>query len=51
MQATGMTAMKLGAAVYLVPFVIAYSPSLLLIGEPAELGAMAGPICTERRPD
>lgn len=33
MQKTGVTAMKLGAAVYLVPFVMVYSPSLLLIGE------------------
>ena len=33
LQATGMSAMKLGAAVYLVPFVIAYSPALLLIGD------------------
>jgi len=32
LQSTGFAAMKLGAAVYLVPFVIAYSPSLLLIG-------------------
>ncbi len=33
LQSTGFAAMKLGAAVYLVPFVIAYSPSLLLIGD------------------
>lgn len=33
MQKTGLTAMKLGAAVYLVPFVMVYSPSLLMIGE------------------
>ena len=37
LQATGMTAMKLGAAVYLVPFVIVYSPSLLLIGDAADV--------------
>ncbi len=33
LQSTGFAAMRLGAAVYLVPFVIAYSPSLLLIGD------------------
>jgi TRAP transporter 4TM/12TM fusion protein len=37
LQATGLTAMKLGAAVYLVPFVIVYSPALLLIGDTAEV--------------
>ena len=33
LQATGVTAMKLGAAVYLVPVVLVYSPALLLIGD------------------
>jgi TRAP-type uncharacterized transport system fused permease subunit len=33
MQPTGWSAMRLGAAVYIVPFVMVYSPSLLLIGE------------------
>jgi len=33
LQATGATAMKLGAAVYLVPFVMVYSPALLLVGD------------------
>lgn len=37
LQATGFTAMRLGAAVYLVPFVIVYSPALLLIGDPLEI--------------
>lgn len=32
MQKTGMVAMKLGAAVYIVPFVLIYSPALLMIG-------------------
>lgn len=33
MQATGWTAMKLGAAVYLVPFVMVYNPALLMLGD------------------
>jgi len=32
MQQTGFSAMRLGAAVYLVPFVIVYNPALLLDG-------------------
>jgi len=37
LQATGWTAMKLGAAVYLVPFAIVYNPSLLMIGAPGDI--------------
>ena len=37
LQSTGLTAMKLGAAVYLVPFVIVYSPGLLLLGDAADV--------------
>ncbi len=37
LQATGWNAMKLGAAVYVVPFALVYSPSLLLIGDPATI--------------
>lgn len=37
MQATGWTAMKLGAAVYLVPFVMVYNPALLMVGETASV--------------
>jgi len=37
MQRTGLTAMKLGAAVYLVPFVMVYSPALLSIGSAGEI--------------
>ena len=37
MQRTGLTAMKLGAAVYLVPFVMVYSPALLSIGEAGQI--------------
>ena len=37
LQKTGLTAMKLGAAVYLVPFVMVYSPALLSIGEAGEV--------------
>lgn len=33
MQQTGLSAMRLGAAVYLVPFVLVYNPALLLMGE------------------
>ncbi len=33
LQSTGFTAMKLGAAVYLVPFALVFSPALLLIGD------------------
>jgi TRAP transporter 4TM/12TM fusion protein len=38
---TGWTAMRLGAAAYIVPFMFAYSPALVLIGEPLEI-ALAG---------
>ena len=37
MQRTGFTAMKLGAAVYLVPFIMVYSPALLSIGGAGEI--------------
>ncbi|MEE2694059.1 MAG: TRAP transporter fused permease subunit [Pseudomonadota bacterium] len=37
LQRTGIEAMKLGAAVYLVPFVMVYSPALLSIGSPVEI--------------
>ena len=37
LQRTGLEAMKLGAAVYLVPFVMVYSPALLSIGSPLEV--------------
>ena len=37
LQRTGVEAMKLGAAVYLVPFVMVYSPALLSIGSPVEI--------------
>ena len=37
LQRTGLEAMKLGAAVYLVPFVMVYSPALLSIGSPVEI--------------
>ena len=37
LQKTGLTAMKLGAAVYLVPFVMVYSPALLSIGGVVEI--------------
>jgi TRAP transporter 4TM/12TM fusion protein len=37
MQQTGWVAMKIGAAVYIVPFVMAYQPSLLLRGSPFEI--------------
>ena len=37
MQRTGLTAMKLGAAVDLVPFVMVYSPALLSIGSAGEI--------------
>lgn len=37
MQRTGLTAMKLGAAVYVVPFIMVYSPALLSIGSALEI--------------
>ena len=37
LQRTGLEAMKLGAAVYLVPFVMVYSPALLSIGSTLEV--------------
>ncbi|HIM72771.1 MAG TPA: TRAP transporter large permease subunit, partial [Alphaproteobacteria bacterium] len=37
LQKTGLTAMKLGAAVYLVPFVMVYSPALLSVGGVGEI--------------
>ena len=37
MQRTGWVAMKIGAAVYIVPFVIAYHPALLLDGSMIEI--------------
>lgn len=37
MQRTGWVAMKIGAAVYIVPFVIAYHPALLLDGTVPEI--------------
>lgn len=33
MQRTGLTAMRLGAAVYIVPFVMIYNPALIMIGD------------------
>ncbi len=37
MQKAGWNAMKIGAAVYIVPFVMAYHPSLLLKGSPFDI--------------
>ena len=37
LQRTGLPAMKLGAAVYLVPFVMVYSPALLSIGDAGQI--------------
>lgn len=37
MQKTGLTAMKLGAAVYITPFIFVANPSLLMIGDWTEI--------------
>ena len=37
LQATGFTAMRLGAAAYLTPFVIVANPALLMIGDPLQI--------------
>lgn len=37
MQQAGWTAMKIGSAVYIVPFVIAYHPGLLFRGDPLDI--------------
>jgi TRAP-type uncharacterized transport system fused permease subunit len=47
---TGIAAVKLGATAYIVPFMVAFSPALLLIGSPDEtirsvLTATIGVIC------
>lgn len=47
---TGIAAVKLGATAYIVPFMVAFSPALLLIGSPDEtirsvLTAIIGVVC------